>query len=241
MDIQIFENYTTLCEKVAESIITIINQKPDALICLGSGDTPLGVFEILIKKAKNFEVDFSKTQFVGLDEWLGMDETDEGSCFNIMYQKLFIPLKIPKNHIHCFNAKSIDLELECKKIDNLIDNSNGLDLALLGVGTNGHLAMNEPNTPFDSTCYISKLADTTIITGQKYFKSETPLSLGITIGLKQIIESKSIILMANGSKKAEIIAKTINAVPDIELPSSILHLSEKAIIMVDKDAASLID
>lgn len=240
MQTQIFETYDILCRKVSEKIIETVVKNPNALICLGSGDTPLGVFEYLIKMYEKGEVDFSNVHFVGLDEWLGMDENDEGSCFNTMYQKLFIPLKLKASQIHCFYAKSNDLEIECKKIDELIDENGGLDLILLGIGTNGHLAMNEPDTPFEIGCHISKLAESTISTGQKYFKSETPLDLGITIGLKQIAQSKEVILMANGAKKAEIISKTISSKPVTSLPSSILSKAKNISVMLDSYAASLL-
>jgi glucosamine-6-phosphate isomerase len=240
MQTQIFETYDILCKNVAEKIVETISKKPNALICLGSGDTPLGVFDYLVKLYEAGEVDFYNVHFVGLDEWLGMDENDEGSCFYTMYRNLFIPLKLQALQIHCFNAKSSDLENECKKIDELINESGGLDLILLGIGTNGHLAMNEPGTPFDIACHISKLAESTISTGQKYFKSETPLNLGITVGLKHIAETKEIILMANGAKKAEIIHKTVNSKPDISLPSSILSTLNNVSVMLDNEA-SLID
>jgi glucosamine-6-phosphate isomerase len=194
----------------------------------------------LVDMAQNNKVDFSATHFVGLDEWVGMDKNDEGSCFYTMYQKLFIPLKLTDNQIHCFNAKSNDLENECNKIDKLIERNNGLDFILLGIGTNGHLAMNEPGTPFETGCHISQLAESTIATGQKYFKSATPLSKGITIGLKQIAEAKEIILMANGTKKAEIIKQTVNSNLDILLPSSLLKTLPNTTILVDSEAGSLL-
>ena len=240
MEIQIFENYEVLSQRVAEKIIEVVKQKPNALICLGSGDTPLGVFEVLVDKAKKHEVDFSKIHFVGLDEWLGMDETDVGSCFYTMFQKLFIQLKISENNIHCFNAKNENLAIECEKIDNLIDANHGLDLLLLGIGTNGHLAMNEPDTPFDVGCHVSKLAESTIATGQKYFNTATPLQLGITVGHRHIKGSKNIILMANGTKKAEIIQKTISANYSPEIPSTILQKVENVTVMLDADAAFLL-
>lgn len=240
MQTQIFETYDILCKNVVEKIVESISKKPNALICLGSGDTPLGVFDYLMKSFENSEVDFSNVHFVGLDEWLGMDENDEGSCFYTMYQKLFIPLKIQASQIHCFNAKSSELENECKKIDELITQNGGLDLILLGIGTNGHLAMNEPGTLFNIGCHVSKLAESTISTGQKYFKSETPLNLGITVGLQHIANSKEIILMANGAKKADIIYKTIHSKPDISLPSSILSTLNNVSVMLDNEAASLL-
>lgn len=240
MQIELFENYDLLCEKIAEKIVVAIDNKPNSLICLGSGDTPLGVFDYLVDMANDNLVDFSATHFVGLDEWVGMDENDEGSCFFTMYQKLFIPLQIADNQIHCFNAKSSNLENECSKIDKLIEENGGLDFLLLGIGTNGHLAMNEPGTPFEIGCHVSQLATTTIATGQKYFKSSTPLNHGITIGLKQIAEAKEIILMANGNKKAEVIKKTVTSSLNVELPSSLLNKLSNVTLMADNEAGSLL-
>jgi glucosamine-6-phosphate isomerase len=235
-----FENYEILCKNVALKIVKVVNQNPTALICLGSGDTPLGVFDYLIKLSNEKLVDFSKIRFVGLDEWIRMDENDKGSCFNTMFERLFKPLNLVPNQLFLFNSKADDLVAECERIDKLIEENNGLDFLLLGIGTNGHLAMNEPNTPFDINCHISQLAPTTIETGQKYFTSATKLSLGITIGLQQISNAKSIILMANGIKKAEIIQKTYLSVPNVSLPSSILNNNKNCTLMVDTQAGSLI-
>lgn len=217
-----------------------IAAKPDALLCLGSGDTPLGVFDILVKWHESGEIDFSKVHFVGLDEWLGMDEQDEGSCFYTMYQKLFIPLGLPATQIHCFDAKSTDADGECAKIDKLIAANAGLDFILLGIGSNGHLAMNEPGTLADALCHVSQLAESTILTGQKYFNKSTPLDKGITLGLKHIIEAKQIILMANGPQKAEIIKKTLDLESTSTIPSTFLKRAQNVSIMVDKAAAALL-
>jgi glucosamine-6-phosphate isomerase len=234
---EIHQNYSELCQAVAQRVLLCIQKKPNALICLGSGDTPLGVFDILVQKANNASIDFSAVHFVGLDEWLGMNQHDVGSCFYTMYQKLFIPLNLKAQQIHCFDAKAENLPAECSKIDGLIEANGGLDFILLGIGTNGHLAMNEPGTAFDQTSHISVLAQSTIDVGQKYFNQNTPLTKGITLGMKQIASSKEIVLMANGTKKQAIIQELLHTTQaNTNLPASMLLALPQASILLDTTA-----
>jgi glucosamine-6-phosphate isomerase len=240
MKIQIHPDYKTLCRTTADLISDYIKSKPNSLICLASGHTPLGVFECLVKDVKENRIDISQCVFVGLDEWVGIGPKQDGSCRLLMDQFFFDPLKIPAKQIHFFNALSNDLQHEADKINSVIGWNGGLDIMLVGVGTNGHIAMNEPGTSFDSIAHISELAEETKIVGQKYFKSSTELKYGITLGLKHFYESKLPILMANGSKKSAIMKRIIEEKAGEHLPASIVHGMEQAVLMIDEEAASLL-
>ena len=166
MTIQTFPNYEILSEATANLIIDVLKQKPEALICIASGDTPLGVCKFLAQSDRKL---FEKCTFVGLDEWVGMDENDEGSCKYGIYQNLLIPLNIPAERIRYFDAKAQDLESECQKINEFIASKDGLDVMLVGVGMNGHIALNEPNTPFDIYAHVSDFRGNYKISWAKVF------------------------------------------------------------------------
>jgi glucosamine-6-phosphate isomerase len=234
MTIHTFPDYEALSEATVNLIIEVLKKKPDALICIASGDTPLGVCKFLAKSDKKL---FEKCTFVGLDEWVGMDENDEGSCKYGIYQNLLIPLNFPSERIKYFDAKAQDLESECQKINEFIVSRGGLDVMLVGVGMNGHIALNEPNTPFDIYAHVSDLEEVTKSVGQKYFTKETILTQGITLGLAHLQEAKLPILIANGQRKAPVINKALTLEITEKFPASIFQKIERSLVMLDLEAA----
>jgi glucosamine-6-phosphate isomerase len=234
MTIHTFSNYETLSEATANLIIDVLKQKPEALICIASGDTPLGVCKFLAQSNKHL---FEKCTFVGLDEWVGMDENDEGSCKYGIYQNLLIPLNFPSERIKYFDAKAPNLDSECQKINEFIASKGGLDVMLVGVGMNGHIALNEPNTPFNIYAHVSDLEDITKSVGQKYFKNDTILTQGITLGLGHLQEAKLPILIANGLRKAPVINVALTEEITEKFPASIFQKLEHSLVMLDLEAA----
>ncbi len=241
MIIQIHPDYSTLSKATANLIIDYIRKKPNSLVCLASGHTPIGVFEELKNAVHAKEVDLSKCRFLSLDEWIGIDPQDSGSCLSMLQKDCFIPLSIEANQIEFFNVETNELQKECNRINLMIEQNGGLDIMLVGVGTNGHIGMNEPGTSFDSYAHISELAEETKQVGQKYFEKETSLSTGITLGLKHLRETKLPIVMASGKKKAAIMAKGLKKIANEEIPLSVVNLISEGYVMLDQDAASLLE
>lgn len=240
MKIQILPDYPTLSKAVADLIIKYIKTKQDSLICLASGHTPIGVFEELTKAVQSKEVDLSACTFLSLDEWLHIDPTDTGSCLSMLQKDCFVPLGIHDHQIQFFDVAATDMQQECNRINTLIESHGGLDIMLVGVGTNGHIGMNEPGTSFDSYAHVSELAEETKTVGQKYFQQATSLSQGITLGLKHLRESKLPIVMASGEKKAAIMAKGLQGKSTEEFPLSVIHLIPQGFVMLDEEAAKFI-
>jgi glucosamine-6-phosphate deaminase len=234
MTINKYPNYEELSAATAKLILEVLTKKPEALICIASGDTPLGVCKFLAKSDPEL---FSKCTFVGLDEWVGMDENDEGSCKYGIYQYLLKPLNIPQERIKYFDAKATDLDSECEKINQFIASHGGLDVMLVGVGMNGHIALNEPNTSFETYAHVSDLEEITISVGQKYFTKPTVFTQGITLGLKHLQEAKLPILIANGAKKAPVIQKAITEEITEAFPASIIQKIPHSLVMLDHEAA----
>ncbi|MCW5912376.1 MAG: 6-phosphogluconolactonase [Cyclobacteriaceae bacterium] len=182
MDLKVYSDYESLSAQTADLITQYINLKPDSLVCIASGHTPVGVFQKLRLAINQEKVNLDNCTFLSLDEWLGIDPSDPGSCLSMLQRDCFILLNIKPNKIQFFNVKAPDLNQECKRINELIAKNGGLDIMLVGVGTNGHVGMNEPGTSFDSFAHVSQLAEETKTVGQKYFNTATELSTGITLG-----------------------------------------------------------
>jgi galactosamine-6-phosphate isomerase len=238
MEIKKFKDADELSEKVADFIIDLLKNKPNATLVLTSGDTPKKAYQIITEKASADL--FKKAMLIGLDEWVGIGPESEGSCRYIVEENLLKPLGIPKENYTFFDSLNTDLASECKRVDNLIKSRGGLDFIIVGIGLNGHIGLNEPGYAFGHYCHVTDLAQTTIDIGQKYFKSETPLTKGITVGLKHLVEAKSAMIMASGIKKAEIIKETVSVKVSPEIPSTVFQLHTNGHIWLDEDAGSLI-
>ncbi len=240
MKIVTFTDYNELSRRTAEIITDFVNRKPDALLCFPAGHTSLGTFRFLAEYSCKGLADFGKCRFVGLDEWLGLDKDDNSNCRSFMDKNLFIPLGINAARIAFFDAGAKNLELECARIDRYIFDNGPIDLMLLGVGMNGHLGLNEPGASPELYSHVAELDPVTKAVGQKYFDRPVKLEKGITLGLKHIMQSWTVILQASERKKAEIVQNIIEGPVIPEVPASILRLHSDAYLFIDEDAASLL-
>lgn len=239
MKLLVYKSYSELSRAAADAIANYIQQKPTSKVCIASGHTPLGVFECLVNDVKSGILDVSQCTFISLDEWVGVERSDSGSCWSMVDKCLFTPLQISKSNILFFDGESDDLQGECDKVNRFLE-PDGLDIMLVGIGLNGHVAMNEPGTSFGLRAHLSQLAEETIHVGQKYFDKPTKLSKGITLGLQNFREARLPILMANGSKKAAIIQKVIHHPVSENIPATIVQTIPEALVMIDQEAAALI-
>ncbi|ASU33046.1 6-phosphogluconolactonase [Mucilaginibacter xinganensis] len=238
MKLRTYAGYNEMCRATAEIILNQVKLKPDSLICLTSGDTPAGIYKLLVQYQKEKKVDFSQCYFVGLDEWVGMDKNDAGSCTNFLYESFFTPAKIASSRMMVFDAKAADLDASCRTMDAFINEKGPLAIMLVGIGMNGHLGLNEPGADFNSYAHHSPLAPITIEVGQKYFQQETKLTEGITLGLKHLQEAQIPMLLASGKKKATIVAKALQGEVTNKVPASIFQTLGNGYAMMDEDAAS---
>jgi galactosamine-6-phosphate isomerase/glucosamine-6-phosphate deaminase len=238
MKIEISKTYADMSVATANFIAKQLHKKPKSLLCFPSGDTPTGTLKILVNDSLEGKIDFSQCHFIGLDEWVGMDRHDEGSCQHYMFTQFFNPAKIRPEQITFFDAKAKDLGAECNHIDKMIFQRGGFDLIVVGVGMNGHVGLNEPGTSFETYCHSRALEETTKNVGQKYFSSSTPLTEGITVGLKHMMEAQTMVVIASGEKKSGIIQKIIEGPITEQVPGSILQRHENAVFFLDEAAAS---
>ena len=238
MNVQIYDTYDKMSYEIAALIVAQINRKKDSLICIAGGDTPKKVYEYLTEFHQQNKIDFSQCCFISLDEWVGLDYNTKGSCFETLLTNLFTPLNLSKEQIVFFNGKSSDLNMECQKMESFINNSGGIDFILLGIGMNGHLGFNEPGCDISKKVMVTDLAEKTKEVGKKYFTEHLKLTQGISLGMQVISESHTIVLMASGAHKADVIEQTMHSSVSNNIPSTLLRENSKTVLYLDKDAAS---
>ncbi|MFD0792862.1 6-phosphogluconolactonase [Mucilaginibacter litoreus] len=240
MKVSVYPGYGAMSEAAAEIVAKQLAEKPDSVFVFPSGDSPTGMLQYLVEWANESRIDLTKATIIGLDEWVGMDENDQGSCKYYLKHNFFDKLNKKLTNVKLFNAKADDLEAECEEMNKFIDSKGGLDVMIVGIGMNGHLGLNEPGTPFDLYAHCSQLDPVTVQVGQKYFEQETALTKGITLGLKHLAEAKNSVLIAAGAKKADIIAQSLQGQVTTQVPASILQTLPKATVLLDEEAASLL-
>lgn len=238
MKVVIKENPQIVAETISQKIIESVKEKPTSLICIAGGDTPLLTIEALIKANQAGEVDFSKTQFVGLDEWVGLGRETKGSCIQTLYDAFFDRLEnVSSDQICFFDGQTADFEAECARVDAFIEACGGIDFILLGIGLNGHIGFNEPFVPVDVNCHVVELDNVTKRVMSKYFDTDLPLTHGISLGMQQILTAKEIYLVATGEKKAEIVQQVIEKEPTVSIPATLVKQAI-ATLVLDEKAAS---
>jgi len=233
----IFDDYQELSKETAAIIARIILEKPDALLCFPAGETSIGTFNHLIDLYKRGKISFSRCRIVGLDEWLNLGERRNENCFSFLKKHLFDHIDYSSENLCFFDGETADPEKECLKTDSFIHEHGPIDLVLLGVGMNGHLGLNEPGSPFESYSHIVELDEVTRKVGQKYFRGEVRLSAGITLGLKSIMEARSVILQLNGIRKAQIYNRLMSFEITPDFPVSVLKSHPNALLLLDREAA----
>lgn len=238
MNLHVLENYESISAEAARLIADVLKQNPDAAICLASGHTPTGTFGHLVNLSQNGQVDFSQCHFIGLDEWVGIALSAEGSCRYFLDEFFFKKIPVRESQIHFFDGMASDLSLECRKMDETIARLGGLDIMLVGIGMNGHIALNEPGTPWNLRSHVVELDETTVQVGQKYFPEKTPLSAGITLGLQYLKEAGLAMLMASGENKASIVRQALEGEITEKLPASIFQTLPDAVVLLDEAAAA---
>ncbi|HCW07509.1 MAG TPA: glucosamine-6-phosphate deaminase [Cytophagales bacterium] len=237
MEIKKFTDYESLSDFAATAIVDAIKKKPTLTLCMASGHSPARTAELLVQKLKTEKVDYSLINFIGLDEWVGLSPTNEGSCRYFFQSKLIDPLGLKPHQYFFFDAMANDLNDQCKRMDEVIDRL-GIDIMLVGIGMNGHIGFNEPGTSFHIRCHVADLEETTQSVGQKYFATPMKLTQGITVGLKHLLNAKQVFLLANGTKKAEVIQQAVDGKVDEKFPASILQQHSNATIIIDEEAAA---
>ncbi len=229
------KSYDEMSAVAADIIATQVKEKEDSVLGLATGSSPIGCYEVLVKKYTNKELDFAKVKTVNLDEYVGLDGENEQSYRYFMNDNFFDKINIDKANTYVPNGKAIDQIKECDEYEGKVSDLGGVDLQLLGIGSNGHIAFNEPSDCFTKSVHVTKLAQSTIDDNSRLFekKEDVPTS-AYTMGIGTIMKAKKIVLIAAESK-FDIVMTSVNGDVTPKIPASILQFHpDVTIIYVDK-------
>ena len=224
--------------EIAQLFINTVKENPNCILGLATGSSPLGVYNNIINAYKEGEVSFKDVKTFNLDEYVGLEGTHEQSYRYFMNHNLFDHIDINKENTHVPSGTG-DYEAKAQEYDALIEQAGGIDLQILGIGSDGHIAFNEPGTPFNSLTHVAELAESTIQDNSRFFNSidEVPTK-AVTMGLASIMKAKKIVLIATGLNKADAIKGLLLGFITEQLPCSVLRNHPDVTIYVDRDAYS---
>lgn len=241
MEIKIYENAAEIGVAAAELYKELINSNPNAVLGLATGATPVPTYQKLIELYNNGEISFKGITTFNLDEYCDLDKHDKNSYYTFMHENLFNHVDIKEENVNFLDGNAEDCDAESKRYAEAIKAAGGIDLQLLGIGTNGHIAFNEPADKFTDEAFKVTLTQSTIDSNQQYFDDVPMPRYAMTMGIGSIMRSKKILLIATGEKKAKAIKAMVSGEVTPQIPCSILNEHSDVIIMLDKAAASLLD
>lgn len=219
------KTYEELSNLAADIIADVIKSKPDCVLGLATGSSPVGTYKRLIEDNKNGKLDFSSVTSVNLDEYVGLDGTNDQSYRYFMDNNLFNFVNIDKAKTFVPNGCADDLKAEGEAYDKMIKELGGIDIQLLGIGLDGHIGFNEPDSVFTAATHEVSLDESTIKANARFFKDENEVpKKAITMGMMSIMQAKKVLLIANGAAKKDILDKAFKGAVDPMVPASILQL-----------------
>lgn len=235
------KDYEEMSRKAAGIVSAQIIMKPDCVLGLATGSTPLGLYKQLIEWYRSGDLDFSGVRTVNLDEYKGISRENNQSYYYFMHQNLFDHVNIPIENTHLPNGMESDSEKECRRYEELIQSMGSVDLQLLGIGHNGHIGFNEPADAFDKLVHCVNLTQSTIEANKRFFASaeEVPKQ-AYTMGIQTIMRSKKILIIANGEGKADIVRDAFFGPITPRVPASVLQLHNDVTLVADEAALSKI-
>ena len=235
------KDYADMSRKAANIISAQIIIKPNSVLGLATGSTPEGTYKQLVEWYKKGDLDFSQVKAVNLDEYKGLSKDNDQSYAYFMRKHLFDHVNIDINNTFIPNGLEEDSKKECSRYNQVIKSLGGVDLQLLGIGGNGHIGFNEPGEAFEKETHCVKLTDDTIKANSRFFSSlDLVPKFAYSMGIKSIMQAKSILLVASGKSKADALYKTIYGEIIPSVPASILQLHNNVTIVADDDALSII-
>jgi glucosamine-6-phosphate deaminase len=239
MEVIITRDYEEMSWVAAQIIRRQIIRKPDSVLGLATGGTPLGIYKELIRLHREEGLDFSKLTTFNLDEYLGLPPSHSQSYHYFMRENLFKQINISPTRIHIPNGMAEDIDSHCQWYEEEIKKAGGIDLQLLGIGSDGHIAFNEPGSSLGSRTRLKTLTESTIKDNARFFEREEDVPhFAITMGVGTIFEARSIVLAANGEKKAQVCADFIEGPVTARVTASLLQLHPRVHVVLDESAAS---
>ncbi len=236
------ENYEEMSLRAAEIISGLVASKPDCVLGLATGSTPVATYQELVRRHKEQGLDFSKVRSVNLDEYAGLSPENEQSYRFFMRSNLFDSININQENTHVPCGLAEDLDAECERYEELISDMGGTDLQILGIGRNGHIGFNEPDDEFIVATHVTALDESTIEANKRFFASESDVPRkALTMGIGGIMSSKHILLLVSGADKAQCLKETLTGNVTPRIPASILRVHPNVTVIADEAALSMLD
>lgn len=232
-------NYKDMSRKAANIIGAQVILKPDCVLGLATGSSPVGVYEQLVEWYKKGDLDFSKVSTVNLDEYRGIRPDNSQSYRHFMNTNLFDHINIDLSNTFVPNGLEEDPEKACREYDKIIERTGNPDMQLLGLGHNGHIGFNEPSDFFSRGTHCVDLAPSTIEANKRFFNSESDVPRqAYTMGIRSIMLAKKIVMVVSGEDKADILRKVVYGPIRPEIPASVLQIHKDVVVVADEAAAS---
>ncbi len=240
MKVIVAKNYEEMSQKAFEIMHGVVTANPSAVLGLATGSTPIGLYKKMIEDHEKNGTSYKNIHTVNLDEYAGLDYSSDQSYVYFMRHNLFDHIDIDLKNTNIENGKAVNRAAECERYNKLLETMQQ-DLQVLGIGSNGHIAFNEPGTPFGSVTHIVDLTESTIKDNSRLFENiEDVPRQAFTMGLKNIMNAKKILIMANGENKARAVYGLVAGEVTENLPASILQLHPDCTLVCDNEAAGLI-
>ncbi|MCI6593790.1 MAG: glucosamine-6-phosphate deaminase [Firmicutes bacterium] len=235
------KDYADMSRKAANIISAQVIMKPDCVLGLATGSTPIGLYQQLVEWYEKGDLDFSEVRTVNLDEYKGLSRENDQSYYYFMHHNLFDHVNLPAENSHLPNGMEPDSDKECRRYSELIRSMGGVDLQLLGIGHNGHIGFNEPGDAFDNDVHCVDLTQSTIEANKRFFASADDVpKQAYTMGIKTIMQAKKILIVASGEDKADIVRDAFFGPITPKVPASVLQLHNDVTLVADEAALSKI-
>ncbi len=235
------KDYADMSRKAANIISAQVIMKPDCVLGLATGSTPIGLYQQLVAWYEKGDLDFSEVRTVNLDEYKGLSRENDQSYYYFMHHNLFDHVNLPAENSHLPNGMEPDSDKECRRYSELIRSMGGVDLQLLGIGHNGHIGFNEPGDAFDNDVHCVDLTQSTIEANKRFFASADDVpKQAYTMGIKTIMQAKKILIVASGEDKADIVRDAFFGPITPRVPASVLQLHNDVTLVADEAALSKI-
>ena len=235
-------DYNEMSRKAANLIGAQVIMKPNCILGLATGSSPIGTYKELIKRCEEGDLDFSQVQSVNLDEYKGLSRDNDQSYYYFMNHNLFDHINIDKANTHVPNGMESDAEKECANYEELIKSLGGIDLQLLGLGHNGHIGFNEPAEEFDKVTHCVDLQESTIEANKRFFASADDVPRqAYTMGIGTIMSAKKIVVVVSGEDKADIVKRAFSGPITPSVPASILQMHPDVTVICDAAAYSKVE
>ena len=239
MEVFVYKQYEEMSKTAAEEVADVLNAKPNAVLGMATGSTPLGVYQELVKMHQRGEIDFSHVTTFNLDEYVGLPITHAQSYHRFMHENFFRHINIPAQNIHIPSGTTTNYRAFCEWYEQRIVECGGIDLQIVGIGSDGHIAFNEPGSSLSSRTRLKTLAKQTIDDNARFFDRPDDVPIyAITMGVGTIMEARQILMLANGAKKADAVAAAVEGPVTAMVTASALQMHPNTKAFLDEAAAS---